>query len=68
MSKRLMLVSEYRHLRFTPGSRPSINTLKKWIREGELPGKRLGNLYYVEVEAEASAATEDELINRILRG
>ena len=61
MTKRLMLLSEYRETRFTPGSRPSINTLKRWINDGELPGKRIGGLYYVEVDTESQSIGKPRL-------
>lgn len=35
---RLMEVSEYRKLRYA-GGKPSVQQLKKWIEEGEVPGK-----------------------------
>lgn len=43
----LMKISQFRREFFVEGSRPSINTLKKWCREGILDAKRLGDMYYV---------------------
>lgn len=63
--QRLMLVSEYRETYFTEGSRPSVNTIKRWIREGELPGKRMGSLYYVLIDQEVHA-TGSKLADAVL--
>lgn len=45
-----MKVSQYREKHFVEGSRPSVNTIKRWIDDGELPGKTIGGMYYVEVD------------------
>jgi hypothetical protein len=46
----LMKITDYRDLRFAAGSAPDLRTLKRLIDDGELAGKRLGKLYYVEVD------------------
>ena len=47
----LMKITEYREQRFTKGSAPDLRTLKRLIDEGELAGKRLGKIYYIEVDS-----------------
>ena len=49
---RYMLVSEYRKKRFTPKSRPSEKTIKRWIVKGDLPGRKVGGLFYVDIDEE----------------
>lgn len=44
-----MLLSEYRKTAFV-GRAPTPNTLKSWIREGSLPGEKLGGLWFVHVD------------------
>lgn len=46
----LMKVSQYRKQCFVEGSQPSVNTIKRWIDDGELPGEIIGGMYYVEVD------------------
>jgi len=46
----LMSAKEYRETCFTPDSRPSMATVKNWIKTGELAGKRIGRLYFVVTE------------------
>lgn len=48
---KLISISEYRDLRFT-GRRPAASTLRRWIEDGELPGRRIGGCYYVDLDAE----------------
>lgn len=48
---KLISITEYRDLRFT-GRRPAASTLRRWIEDGELPGRRIGGCYYVDIDAE----------------
>jgi hypothetical protein len=48
----LMAVSEYRKKRFAGRKKPSEKTIKRWIVDGYLPGKKIGGRYYVEVTLE----------------
>ena len=40
---------------FVKESQPSINTVKKWHKNGEIDGVILGNTLYIEVEEGAAA-------------
>ena len=46
----LMKISDFQKKFFHPGSEPSRNTIKKWFRDGEINGKKLGKIYYVIVD------------------
>ncbi len=35
---------------FVPESRPSINTVKKWFKNGEIDGCMLGGTLYIELQ------------------
>lgn len=59
----LMSAQEYRETQFTPESRPALDTIKSWIRKGELAGKRIGRLYFVvtdEAAPESQPVTEPD--------
>jgi hypothetical protein len=45
----LMEINEYRQKCYTADSRPSLRTLKRWIETGELPGKKHGGKYFIDV-------------------
>jgi hypothetical protein len=47
---KLISLAQYRNKRFVSGSAPDVRTLKKMINEGELAGKQVGKIYYVEVD------------------
>ncbi len=47
----LMKASEYRERRFIGTKKPALNTIKRWIRDGILPGEILGGCYYVHVDS-----------------
>jgi len=45
-----ILIKEYLDNTFTPKSRPAVNTIKSWIEKGKIPGRKIGGLYYVEID------------------
>jgi len=45
----LMLPSQFAKQYFSSDSQPSQTTLRKWLKEGHLPGKRVGKKFYVDV-------------------
>lgn len=47
---KLMTLAEWADSMFTPKSKPHINTLHKLIMRGEIPARKLGNKWYVEVD------------------
>lgn len=60
-----MGIEEYREAFFTEKSMPSINTLRRWIKSGELKGKKIGGKYFVAIEEEKKL-TGNPLVDRIL--
>jgi|TARA_R100000322_G_C5422352_1_gene186559 hypothetical protein len=60
----LMKVSVYRKKRFAEGSRPSVNTIKKWIDNGEIQGEIIGGMYYVDLDKIKPA---NHLVSKVLR-
>lgn len=61
----LMKISQYREEHFVEGSRPAINTLKKWIDNGDLNGKVIGGNYYVQID-ESEGESVNELVEKAL--
>lgn len=45
-----MTAKEYRETYFTKNSRPTLQTIKTWIRKGEIEGKKIGRQYYVVID------------------
>ncbi len=45
----LMKVSQWIELTFEEGSKPTTNTVKNWIRRGDLHGEVLAGKHYVTV-------------------
>ena len=64
---RLMSIQRFRKTTdiFEPGSMPSENTLRTWIDDDEIPGKRIGKKYYVDIDA--LRAQEDVLVGSVLQ-
>lgn len=49
---------------FEEGSRPSEVTLGRWLRNGTVPGRKIGGIWYVD--RHAWDAGDDELVQRVL--
>lgn len=62
---KLMNISEYRRKRFVGTQAPSLSTLKRWIQSGEIPGRKIGGRYYVDMVAE-SKRSGDAKVDEIL--
>lgn len=60
----LMRATQFTELMFCEGSRPSLTSVRKWIEEGALPGRRIGRQYFVDYPA--FIAGGDDLLARIL--
>jgi len=61
---KLIKASQFRARYFEKGSEPDIKTLKKWIDDGEIPGKVMGSIYYVDLDK--MNKSDNPLVNRIL--
>jgi hypothetical protein len=46
--------------------KPHPASVRRWIERGDLPGKKIGGRYYVEIDVEASS-TGNALADRVLR-
>lgn len=64
---KLISVYEWRDMRFTGNRRPSDRTLRKWCENGDIPSKKIGGLWFVELQAEMNN-TGNELVDRVLSG
>lgn len=49
---------------FAPESPPSEITVRRWLREGKVPGRKVGGAWYVDEHAWLAGG--DELLQRIL--
>jgi predicted dehydrogenase len=63
----LMKITDYREQRFARSSAPDLRTLKRLIDNGELAGKRLGKIYYIEVDKHLNefSVFEKEVMNHV---
>ncbi len=63
-----MLLAEYRKRGFV-GRPPGINTLKRMIQRGDLPGEKIGGLWFVLVDENGEPANSlgDPLADSALR-
>jgi hypothetical protein len=61
---KLIKATQFRLRFFEPGSEPSIKTLKKNIDDGDLPGKVIGTIYYVDLDK--LSKSDNPLVNRVL--
>lgn len=66
MQPKLMLLSEWRDQRFVGTRKPSVSTIKRWIESGDLPGRKIGGLYYIDLTAESKVFSNNDLINAVL--
>lgn len=59
---KFLTVSDYKKLRFGRRKKPSERSIRRWIAEGKLPGKKIGGRYFVDMEAEKRLLESDEII------
>lgn len=62
---KLITIAEYKRRQFAEGSAPHDSTIRRWIANGELPGRIIGGTYYVHESALHS--TGNELADKILK-
>jgi hypothetical protein len=63
---RFVKLAEFRRRYFEAESAPSERTLRRQVEAGELPGRRMGKLYYVDLHK--WLAEGDALVERTLAG
>lgn len=61
---KLMKATRFRTEYFVKGSEPSMNTLKKLIDDGDLPGRKIGTIHYVDLDK--LSKSDNPLVNRVL--
>ncbi|WP_020682335.1 DNA-binding protein [Marinobacterium rhizophilum] len=65
MKKQLMKASKYRENFFCDGSKPALSTIRRWIDNGDLPGERIGGVYYVNIGQ--LSTTGNPLVDSVLK-
>lgn len=61
----LMEPREFVETFFAANSRPSVSTVHRWISRGEIPGRKIGKLVFVD--SDAFEAKGNELVEKVLR-
>lgn len=61
---KLMLATEWTEKYFSEASRPAEITVMRWLRDGNLPGRKVGGRWYVDEHAWLAAG--DDLVQRVL--
>lgn len=65
LNTQLMSLSEWREKRFV-GKPPSTSTVHRWIKNGDLPAKRIGGMWFVIISEEQNT-TGDSLVDAVLQ-
>ncbi|MGO1069278.1 excisionase [Lysobacter sp. CA199] len=60
----LMTPQQWADKYFDAGSRPSEVTLRRWLNEGKVPGRKVGGSWFVDEHA--WQADGDDLVRRVL--
>lgn len=60
-----MSVEEYLQTYFSENSRPTRRIITTLVKEGEIPGRKFGKSYYIDVEADARG-TGNRLVDKVL--
>lgn len=72
MPKKLISVAEYRRQRFHGRKKPSERTIRRWIIQGEIPGRKIGGMYFVDLGGEERQTEmlvkETQVLGRVLTG
>ena len=63
--KKLILISEWQKKRFE-GEAPSSTCIARWCREGLIPAKKIGGLWFIDVDAE-EIQSGNELVDSVLK-
>lgn len=62
---KLMSLSEWAEKRFTPASRPTNRTLTELCCNGDLPARKVGRKWFIDIEAD-SLTTGNDLADMVL--
>lgn len=61
----LLTTDQWLHRYFDVTSRPSVPTLQRWLRDGKIPGKKVGGTWFIDEHAWLSDG--DDLVERVLK-
>ncbi|MBU2707687.1 DNA-binding protein [Zooshikella marina] len=65
MIKKLISIAEWQKQRFE-GKAPTSTCIARWCREGFIPAKKIGGLWFIDAEAEA-IQSGNELVDSVLK-
>ena len=63
---KLMSVSKWIERYFVPGSEPPDSTVRRWLRQGDIPARKVGGTWFIDEEAWLETEV-DVLVERIMR-
>jgi len=62
---KLLTADKWLHKYFDDTSRPSAATLQRWLRDGKIPGKKVGGTWFIDEHE--WLADGDLLVERVLK-
>lgn len=62
----LMAPQQWAEKYFDESSRPAEVTLRRWLTDGKIPGRKIGGSWFVDEDA--WRADGDDLVQRVLEG
>ena len=62
----LVTIEEWSTTNFSEKSRPPEFTVRRWLRDGVVPGEKIGKTWYVDQHA--WIARDDSLVAKVLAG
>lgn len=63
---RYINIEEYRKTNFSPESRPTIPTIRTWIKKGYIRAIKRGRSFFIECDTEIKKAS-NPLVDQVLR-
>ena len=63
---RLSTIEKFQKRYFEAGSEPCARTVRRGIERGDIPGRKIGGTWYVDLHL--FEATDDPLVARVLSG
>jgi hypothetical protein len=61
----LLTTEKWLNRYFDDTSRPSVSTLQRWLRDGKIPGKKVGGTWFIDEHE--WLADGDDLVERVLK-
>ena len=62
---KLLTTDRWLDVYFDTDSRPSVATLQRWLRDGKIPGKKVGGTWFIDEHE--WLADGDDLVERVLK-